>query len=72
MNIKSIPELIKIYGTIAATCRATGLNEYTLARYRFDTKCERHVILNNRLMTHKSHSAELFTRPGIARHDRGY
>lgn len=70
VNVKSIPELLKIYGTIADTCRATGLNEVTISKFRFDTKCERHAIVNNRLMTHKKGSVELFTRRGVSRHDR--
>ena len=69
-DITSIPDLVQKYKTIAQCCRATGLCEATIARYRFDTKCEQHVIFNGRLMTHTSTSPVLFTRRGVTRNDR--
>ena len=69
-SITSIPALVAIYKTVAQCCRYTGLCEATIARYRFDTKCERHIIINNRLMTHTSTSPVLFTRRGVTRSDR--
>lgn len=65
--ITSIPNLIKEYGTMAETCRQTGINEMTIAKYRKDLDCERHVIYNNRLMTHVKTSPVLFTRRGITK-----
>lgn len=70
--ITSIPELIAKHGNMANCCRATGLNEMTIAKYRFDVKCEHHVIYNNRLMTHHKTSPILYSRPGRSRHDRGF
>lgn len=68
--ITSIPELIAKHGSIAETCRATGISELTIAKYRFDTGCESHVIYNNRLMTHQKTSPVLYTRPGITKTER--
>lgn len=65
--ITSIPNLIKEYGTMAETCRQTGINEMTIAKYSKDVNCERHVIYNNRLMTHVKTSPVLFTRRGITK-----
>ncbi len=65
--ITSIPNLIKEFGTMAETCRQTGINEMTIAKYRNDVNCERHVIYNNRLMTHVKTSPVLFTRRGITK-----
>lgn len=71
--ITSIPELIKRHGSIAATCRETGLSglsELTIAKYRFDTDCEKHVIYNGRLMTHHKTSPVLYTRRGVTKTER--
>ncbi|AIM41156.1 hypothetical protein LSPA1_58 [Salmonella phage LSPA1] len=68
--ITSIPNLIKEFGTMAETCRRTGINEMTIAKYRHDTKCERHVIYNNRLMTHTKTSPVIYTKRGVSRNDR--
>ena len=65
--ITSIPNLIKEFGTMAETCRQTGINEMTIAKYSKDVDCERHVIYNNRLMTHVKTSPVLFTRRGITK-----
>ena len=70
MIITSIPELIALHGNMAAACRATGLNEITLAKYRNDKECERHIICNGRLMTHKRHSSVIYSRRGITRTER--
>lgn len=67
--ITSIPNLIKEYGSISETCRQTGICEMTIAKYRFDMNCEKHVIYNNRLMTHVKTSPVLFTRRGITKTD---
>lgn len=68
--ITSIPELIKQHGNMANTCRETGLSELTIAKYRFDTECEKHVIYNGRLMTHKATSPVLYTRRGVTKTER--
>lgn len=39
----------------------------TIAKYSKDVDCERHVIYNNRLMTHVKTSPVLFTRRGITK-----
>lgn len=66
----SIPELIAKHGNIASACRETGLSELTIAKYRFDVDCERHIIYNGRLMTHKSHSAVIYSKRGKPAMDR--
>lgn len=74
----SIPELIARHGSIAATCRETGLSELTIAKYRFDTGCEKHVIFNGRLMTHQKTSPVLhpktspvlYSRRGVTKTER--
>lgn len=68
--ITSIPELIKLHGSMANACRETGLSELTIAKYRFDTKCEKHVIYNGRLMTHKATSPVLYTRRGVTKTEK--
>ncbi|WWE96500.1 hypothetical protein WI0192307A01_CDS0053 [Salmonella phage VT223] len=68
--ITSIPNLIKEFGTMAETCRQTGINEMTIAKYRKDVNCERHVIYNNRLMTHTKTSPVIYTKRGVSRNDR--
>lgn len=68
--ITSIPALIKLHGSIANTCRETGLSELTIAKYRFDVNCEKHVICQGRLMTHKTTSPVLYTRRGLTRTER--
>lgn len=69
-GMTSIPELIKRHGTIANTCRETGLSELTIAKYRFDTGCEKHVIHNGRLMTHHKTSPVPYTRRGVTKTER--
>jgi len=69
-SITTIPELIARYGSIAAACRATGLSEMTIAKYRFDKDCEKHIIYNGRLMTHIVTSPVLYSRRGRTRTDR--
>lgn len=69
-SMTSIPELIARHGSIAATCRETGLSELTIAKYRFDTGCEKHVIFNGRLMTHQKTSPVLYTRRGVTKTER--
>ena len=69
-SMTSIPELIAKHGSIAATCRETGLSELTIAKYRFDTGCEKHVIFNGRLMTHQKTSPVLYTRRGVTKTER--
>lgn len=69
-EVTSIPELIAKHGSIAAACRDTGLCELTIAKYQKDYDCERHVIFNNRLMTHQKTSPVLYTRRGRTRTDR--
>ncbi|EEJ0683672.1 hypothetical protein CVA93_003479 [Salmonella enterica subsp. enterica serovar Cerro] len=69
-SMTSIPELIKRHGTIANTCRGAGLSELTIAKYRFDTGCEKHVIYNGRLMTHHKTSPVLYTRRGVTKTER--
>lgn len=68
--ITSIPELIAKHGNMANTCRGTGLSELTIAKYRFDTGCEKHVIYNGRLMTHQKTSPVLYSRRGITKTER--
>lgn len=68
--ITSIPELITKHGSVAATIRETGISEMTVYKYRDDVNCERHVVYNNRLMTHASHSAVLYSRRGKTANDR--
>lgn len=70
MMISSIPELIARHGTIANTCRETGLSELTIAKYRFDDECEHHVIYNGKLMTHTATSPVLYSRRGITKTER--
>jgi hypothetical protein len=65
--ITSIPKLIEKYGNMSETCRQTGICEMTIAKYSKDVDCERHVIYNNRLMTHVKTSPVLFTRRGITK-----
>lgn len=69
-SMTSIPVLIKLHGSIAATCRETGLSELTIAKYRFDTACEKHVIYNGRLMTHQKTSPVLYSRRGVTKTER--
>ncbi|EJN6148196.1 hypothetical protein NQI61_003268 [Salmonella enterica] len=69
-SMTSIPELIKQHGTIANTCRETGLSELTIAKYRFDTGCEKHVVYNGRLMTHQKTSPVLYSRRGVTKTER--
>lgn len=69
-SMTSIPELIAKHGSIAAACRETGLSELTIAKYRFDTGCEKHVIFNGRLMTHQKTSPVLYTRRGVTKTER--
>lgn len=66
----SIPELIKLHGYIANTCRETGLSKLTIAKYRFDTGCEKHVIFNGRLMTHQKTSPVLYSRRGVTKTEK--
>lgn len=68
--ITNIPALIKLHGSIAATCRETGLSELTIAKYRFDVNCEKHVICQGRLMTHKATSPVLYSRRGATKTER--
>lgn len=68
--ITSIPELIALHGSMANCCRETGLSELTIAKYRLDTGCEKHIIYNGRLMTHKRHSAVIYTRRGVTSTER--
>lgn len=68
--ITSIPELIAKHGSMANCCRETGLSELTIAKYRLDTNCEKHIIYNGRLMTHKRHSAVIYTRRGVTKTER--
>lgn len=68
--LTSIPALLQTHGSIAATCRVTGLNEITLSKYQFDFKCERHIIVAGRLMTHKNTSPVIYSRTGLTRNDR--
>lgn len=68
--ITNIPALIKLHGSIANTCRETGLSELTIAKYRFDVNCEKHVICRGRLMTHKATSPVLYTRRGVTKTER--
>lgn len=68
--IDTIPELIARHGSIASACRATGLSEMTIAKYRDDVDCEKHIIYNGRLMTHIVTSPVLYSRRGRTRTDR--
>lgn len=68
--ITSIPELIAKHGNMADCCRATGINEMTIAKYRFDVKCERHVIYKGRLMSNAKNSRPLYTRRGVTKTER--
>ncbi len=68
--ITSIPALIAKHGNISQCCRETGLSEITIAKYRFDEKCERHVIYNGRLMTHNNTSTVIYSRRGVTSTDR--
>lgn len=68
--ISSIPKLIEEHGSMAAACRETGLNEMTLAKYRFDESCDRHVIYNGRLMTWRETSTTIYSRRGVTKTDR--
>ncbi len=68
--ITNIPALIRRHGSIANACRETGLSELTIAKYRFDTGCEKHVIHNGRLMTHKATSPVLYSRRGVTKTER--
>lgn len=68
--INSIPELIAHHGSMANCCRETGLSELTIAKYRYDTGCEKHIIYNGRLMTHKRHSAVIYSRRGVTKTER--
>lgn len=68
----SIPELIKLHGNMASACRETGLNEMTIAKYSKDVNCERHIIYNGRLMTHKATSHVLYSRRGVTNTERAH
>ncbi len=68
--ITSIPELIAKHGNMEQCCRVTGLSELTIAKYRFDTGCDKHVIFNGRLMTHQKTSPVLYTRRGVTKTER--
>lgn len=66
----SIPELIARHGNMANFCRETGLSELTIAKYRYDTKCEKHIIYNGRLMTHIKTSPVLYPGRGLTQTER--
>lgn len=68
--ITSIPELIAKHGTIANTCRETGLSELTIAKYKDDINCERHVIYNGRLMSNARNSRPIYSRRGVTKTER--
>lgn len=68
--VTSIPELIKRHGSIAATCRETGLSELTIAKYKDDVNCERHVIYNGRLMSNAKNSRPIYSRRGVTKTER--
>lgn len=69
-EVTSIPELIALHGNMANACRETGLSELTIAKYRFDHGCEKHVICNGRLMTHIKTSPVLYSRRGVTQTER--
>lgn len=69
-GMTSIPELIALHGNMANCCRETGLSELTIAKYRFDTNCEKHIIYNGRLMTHIKTSPVLYARRGLTQTER--
>lgn len=68
--VTNIPALIEMFGSMAQCCRGTGLSELTIAKYRYDTGCEKHVIYNGRLMTHQKTSPVLYSRRGVTKTER--
>lgn len=52
----SVPDLIKWHGNMAKASRESGLSEMTIKKYRYDTECEFHIIINGRLFTHHKNS----------------
>lgn len=53
-NVTSIPKLIKQYGSMAKVYRLLEIHEMTVAKYRFDRDCEKHIVINWRLYTVRS------------------
>lgn len=54
LPVTSIPKLIKQYGSGVNAACALGISEQTVAKYRFDRDCDKHIIINGRLYTVRS------------------
>ncbi|MGL5581761.1 MAG: hypothetical protein ACRDCE_12505 [Cetobacterium sp.] len=52
INAYSIPELLISYkGNISAVARAANTTRVSVRRYLDDPNCERHAVINGKLMT---------------------
>lgn len=58
--MKTIPDLIRVYGSIGEASRQSGIAEMTVSKYQNDVAGQFHVIHNNRLMVAHQNSRELF------------
>lgn len=60
-HVTSIPALLaKFDGNMRRMMKETGLNTMTITKFREDYNCERHAIVNGRLMTVRSTSTANF------------
>lgn len=50
LEVTSIPDLIRKYGSIRGTIRNTGISYSTINKYQSDYNCEAHIIVNGRIM----------------------
>lgn len=52
INAISIPHLLEIHrGNISAVARVANTTRVAVRKYKDDTQCERHVVVNGKLMT---------------------
>lgn len=52
MKIRSIPEILQeeYDGHVLSMHKGTGFSMLTIAKYRYDIYCTRHVVINGQLM----------------------
>ena len=59
-HVTSIPALLAKAGSMRKLTTKTGLNTMTILKFRDDYNCERHAIINGRLMTWRETSSADF------------
>ena len=59
-HVTSIPALLEKAGSMRKLTTKTGLNTMTIPKFRDDHNCERHAIINGRLMTWRETSSADF------------